>query len=63
MVRNMVAATQFINIQRGQHEVAIDLSAQQADSLKSNNRLKVQTQPSTGVLALCEQQPVDLDQR
>ena len=37
VVRNMVAATQFINIQRGQHEVAIDLSAQQADSLKSNN--------------------------
>ena len=29
VVRNMVAATQFINIQRGQHEVAIDLSAQQ----------------------------------
>ena len=48
----MVAATQFINIQRGQHEVAIDLSAQQADSLKSNNRLKVQTQPSTWVFWL-----------
>ena len=30
VIRNMVAATQFINIQRGQHEVAIDLSAQQA---------------------------------
>ena len=48
----MVSATQFINIQRGQHEVAIDLSAQQADSLKGNNRLKVQTQPSTWVFWL-----------
>ena len=33
-IRNMVAATQFINVQRGRHEVAIDLSAQQADSLR-----------------------------
>lgn len=49
VVRNMVSATQFINIQRGRHEVAIDLSAQQAQSLKSNRRVRVRTQPSTWV--------------
>ena len=52
VVRNMVAATQFINVQRGKHEVAIDLSAQQAQSLKGNSRLRVQTQPSTWVFWL-----------
>jgi peptide/nickel transport system substrate-binding protein len=49
VVRNMVSATQFINIQRGRYEVAIDLSAQQADSLRNNRRLRVRTQPSTWV--------------
>jgi len=52
VVRNMVAATQFINVQRGRHEVAIDLSAQQAQSLKGNSRLRVRTQPSTWVFWL-----------
>jgi peptide/nickel transport system substrate-binding protein len=47
VVRNMVAATQFINVQRGSHEVAIDLSAQQAQSLRGNRRVRVTTQPST----------------
>ncbi len=49
VIRNMVAATQFINIQRGRYEVAIDLSAQQAQSLRNNRRLTVRTQPSTWV--------------
>jgi peptide/nickel transport system substrate-binding protein len=49
VIRNMVAATQFINVQRGQHEVAIDLSAQQAQSLRNNRRVRVTTQPSTWV--------------
>jgi peptide/nickel transport system substrate-binding protein len=49
VIRNMVAATQFINIQRGEHEVAIDLSAQQADSLRRSQRVRVTTQPSTWV--------------
>jgi peptide/nickel transport system substrate-binding protein len=49
VIRNMVSATQFINVQRGRHEVAIDLSAQQADSLRNNRRLRVRTQPSTWV--------------
>jgi peptide/nickel transport system substrate-binding protein len=52
VIRNMVSATQFINIQRGRHEVAIDLSAQQAQSLKNNRRLSVKTQPSTWVFWL-----------
>ena len=49
VIRNMVAATQFINVQRGRHEVAIDLSAQHAQSLRGNRRLQVRTQPSTWV--------------
>jgi peptide/nickel transport system substrate-binding protein len=52
VIRNMVAATQFINVQRGRHEVAIDLSAQQAQALRSNRRLRVRTQPSTWVFWL-----------
>jgi peptide/nickel transport system substrate-binding protein len=52
VIRNMVAATQFINIQRGRHEVAIDLSAQQAQGLQNNRRVRVRTQPSTWVFWL-----------
>jgi peptide/nickel transport system substrate-binding protein len=52
VIRNMVAATQFINIQRGRHEVAIDLSAQQAQALRNNRRVRVRTQPSTWVFWL-----------
>jgi peptide/nickel transport system substrate-binding protein len=47
VLRNMIAPTQFINIQRGSHEVAIDLSADQADKLKGNRRLRVSQSPST----------------
>ena len=58
----MVAATQFINIQRGRHEVAIDLSAQQAQSLRNNRRVRVTTQPSTWVFWLfANNNPSDLD--
>jgi peptide/nickel transport system substrate-binding protein len=52
VIRNMVAATQFINIQRGRHEVAIDLSAQQAQSLRNNRRVRATTAPSTWVFWL-----------
>jgi peptide/nickel transport system substrate-binding protein len=48
----MVAATQLINIQRGTHEVAIDLSSEQAQSIKSNTKLKVVLTPSTWVFFL-----------
>jgi peptide/nickel transport system substrate-binding protein len=47
VVRNMIATTQLINIQRGSHEVAIDLAADQAAGLKGNKKLKVALQPST----------------
>jgi peptide/nickel transport system substrate-binding protein len=52
VVRNMISATQFINIQRGKYEVAIDLSAQQARALRNNRRVRVRTQPSTWVFWL-----------
>jgi peptide/nickel transport system substrate-binding protein len=51
-VRNMIAPTQLINIQRGTHEVAIDLSADQAQTIRSNKRLNVRTGPSTWVFWL-----------
>jgi peptide/nickel transport system substrate-binding protein len=52
VVRNMVAATQLINVQRGSHEVAIDLAADQAQTLKGNSHVKVALQPSTWVFWL-----------
>ena len=52
VVRNMISATQLINVQRGSHEVAIDLSAQQATGIKGNKRLKVALTPSTWVFWL-----------
>ena len=52
VVRNMIAPTQLINIQRGTHEVAIDLSADQAQTIRSNKRLNVRTGPSTWVFWL-----------
>ena len=52
VVRNMIAATQLINIQRGSHEVAIDLASDQAQSLRGNSKLKVSLQPSTWVFWL-----------
>ena len=52
VLRNMIAPTQLINVQRGTHEVAIDLSADQAQTLKNNSHLKVSLQPSTWVFWL-----------
>ena len=52
VVRNMIAPTQLINIQRGTHEVAIDLSSDQAQTIKGNKRLNVKTLPSTWVFWL-----------
>ena len=52
VVRNMIAPTQLINIQRGKHEVAIDLSADQAQTIRRNPRLNVRTQPSTWIFWL-----------
>jgi peptide/nickel transport system substrate-binding protein len=52
VVRNMIAPTQLINVARGSHEIAIDLSADQAETLKSNKGVKVSLQPSTWVFWL-----------
>src|SRR5436305_8844220 len=48
----MIAPTQLINIQRGKHEVAIDLSSDQAQSIAGNKALHVSLQPSTWVFWL-----------
>jgi peptide/nickel transport system substrate-binding protein len=52
VVRNMIAATQLLNVARGSHEMAIDLSADQAQTLKSNKNVKVSLQPSTWIFFL-----------
>jgi peptide/nickel transport system substrate-binding protein len=52
VIRNMIAPTQLINIQKGKYEVAIDLSSDQAQSIKSNTSLKVSLQPSTWIFWL-----------
>ncbi len=52
VIRNMIAPTQLINIQRGKHEVAIDLSSDQAQTITGNKRLRVSLQPSTWVFWL-----------
>ena len=52
VVRNMIAATQLINVQRGSHEIAIDLASDQAQSLKGKANLHVSLQPSTWVFWL-----------
>ena len=49
VVRNMIAATQLLNVGRGSHEIAVDLSADQAQTLTSNKNLKVSLQPSTWI--------------
>jgi peptide/nickel transport system substrate-binding protein len=58
VIRNMIAPTQLINIQRGSHEIAIDLSSAQAVTLRSNSKLRVALQPSTQVFfALANDDP------
>jgi peptide/nickel transport system substrate-binding protein len=49
VVRNMAAPTQLLNVQRGANEIALDLSAQQAGTVKSNNALQVRTDASVNV--------------
>jgi peptide/nickel transport system substrate-binding protein len=52
VVRNMIAPTQLLNVARGSHEIAIDLSSDQAQTLKSNKNVNVSLQPSTWVFFL-----------
>lgn len=49
VVRNMAAPTQLLNVQRGSNEIALDLSAQQAGTLKSNGALQVTTDASVNI--------------
>jgi peptide/nickel transport system substrate-binding protein len=46
VLRNMPAPTQILNVQRGEHEIALDLSAQQATSLRGNRNVRVVTNAS-----------------
>jgi peptide/nickel transport system substrate-binding protein len=52
VLRNMQAPTQLINVGRDSHEIAIDLSSQQAQTLKNNSHVNVSLQPSTWVFWL-----------
>lgn len=49
VVRNMAAPTQLLNVQRGSNEIALDLSGQQAGTLKSNGALQVTTDASVNI--------------
>lgn len=49
VIRNMEAATQLLNVQRGKHEIALDLSAAQSSSLDTSGGLTVKTDPSSAV--------------
>jgi peptide/nickel transport system substrate-binding protein len=41
VLRNMTAPTQLLNVQRGQDEIALDLSSQQANTLKGRSSVQV----------------------
>ncbi|MDO8211768.1 ABC transporter substrate-binding protein [Conexibacter sp. CPCC 206217] len=49
VVRNMPAPTQLLNVQRGANEIALDLSAQQAQTLEGRSELQVRTDASVNV--------------
>ena len=46
VLRNMPAATQILNVQRGSNEIALDLSARQAATLRTKKNLRVTTNAS-----------------
>jgi peptide/nickel transport system substrate-binding protein len=48
----MPATTQLLNIQRGSHEIAVDLSSDQAQTLVGRKSLRVSRQPSPWVFYL-----------
>jgi hypothetical protein len=49
VIRNLSAPAQLINIRRGSHQIAIDLSSGQALALKGNRNRRVSRQPSPWV--------------
>jgi peptide/nickel transport system substrate-binding protein len=52
VVRNMTAPTQLLNIQRGSHQVALDLSPRQAQTLRGNGRVRVSSLAGSQVMYL-----------
>jgi peptide/nickel transport system substrate-binding protein len=50
VIRNMTAAAQLLNIQRGSHEIALDLSADQAETLRGKRGVRVTSQPGVWVV-------------
>src|SRR5262249_2341032 len=52
VVRNMPASTQLVNIRRGTPQVAVDLSSDQAATLKGDAGLRVTREPSPWVFYL-----------
>ena len=49
VLRNMAASAQTLNVGRGSHEIALDLSPQQAQTLQGDTHLHVTRQPSPWV--------------
>lgn len=47
VLRNMLPDAQLVSISNGKHEVALDLTSQQAKTLQPNKRLNVRQLPST----------------
>jgi peptide/nickel transport system substrate-binding protein len=52
VIRNMLVGTQLRSIKKGQHEIALDLSAHQANALSHTRGLAARTLPSTYLLWL-----------
>jgi peptide/nickel transport system substrate-binding protein len=52
VLRNVSAATQLLDVQRGTNEISVDLSPDQATSLKGNSKLTVAETPSANVFFL-----------
>ncbi len=52
VLRDMTAASQLLNVQRGSNQIALDLSSQQADSLKNNSSLQAHTSASPNLFFL-----------
>ena len=52
VIRNRISSAQKLDVQRGAHEVAIDLSLAQADDLREDKRLRVDVGPSPWVFLL-----------
>ncbi len=52
VLRNMTAATQLLNVQRGGNQIALDLSSQQANSLSNNSSVQVHTSASPNLFFL-----------